>query len=159
MVTHRMVRFRRRIYKRLPRWVVDNDFELLASIFCLFGGIPLLLGKVDPTSVNQLLPHAFILGWGFVLTAGGLLVLVCILHEGRHKAKVLPGWLRFKALGLSCLAYSCYFYSVCLLGVSVRTSAVAVAITMAFGLICHIREMKIHDELEDFRSKLGLGRY
>ena len=159
MVTHRMIRYRRRLYKKLPRWVVDNDFELLASVFCLFGGIPLLLGKVDPRSVNRLLPDAFTIGWGFVLTAGGLLVLVAILHESQSKAKILPGWLRFKALGLSCLAYACYFYSICLLGVSVENSAVSVAITTAFGLICHIREMKIHDELEEFRSKLGLGRY
>lgn len=159
MVTKRMIGFRRKIYKWLPRWVVENDFEFLASVLCLSAGIPLMLGKIQPSSVDALLPKPIVFGWGFTLTSGSLLILACIIYEIVHKTPQIPGWLRFKALGLSCLGYACYLYAFCIGVTSLETGGVAVALCLAFGFVCHLRDMQIHDDLETLRGHLGLRDY
>jgi hypothetical protein len=158
-LARRSAEFRRKLYKRLPKWIVANDFEFLASVLCLGAGVPLLLGKIQPKTVDALLPKPIVFAWGLTLTLGSLLILACILHEILHKVPQIPGWLRFKALGLSCLGYACYLYALCIGVTSFRTSGVTVALTLAFGFVCHLRDMQIHADLETLRDHLGLRNY
>ena len=150
MVTQRMIAFRRRIYQALPSWVVNNDFELLGSLMCLTAGVPLLLGQIEPRSVNDVLPYPLVFFWAFILTGGSVLVLGSIFLDYLNRHKVTASWLRFEALGLSCIGYACYVYASCITVTSFQTGGVVVALLLAFGFVCHIRDMKIHDYLDGY---------
>lgn len=153
---NRRARLRRRIYNILPKWLRENDFEILASVMCLISGLPLVLGRVKPRSIEALLPPPVVTIWGILLTLGGLLVLVGIAFEARTNFPRKADWLRVKALGLSCLAYACYVYMVCVLGVQPKSGSVVAALLLTFGGICHIREAGIHIRLEQFRQSIGV---
>lgn len=152
----RRARLRRRIYNRLPRWLKRHDFEVLAAILCIAGGLPILFGQVQPASPEQLLPQVVVLAWAFTLVAGGVCILIGIMVGVQKLFPARVFWMRVEALGLTALAYASYIYMICILGVSAQTGWVAGMITLAFGGICHVRSAAINIELEAYRRDLGL---
>lgn len=152
----RRARLRRRVYQALPDWMKSHDFEVFSAILAVLGGLPLMVGQVDPGSAQALLPDVILRVWGGVLTMGGLLTLVGVIASSYRKYPDKAFWMRMEALGLTSLAYFCYLYDVCLWAVSLERTWTISAIVLAFGLVCHIRRAGIIMELEDFRWGIGL---
>lgn len=152
----RRARLRRRIYRRLPRWMKEHDFEVFAAFLGIAAGLPILLGEVQPASPETLLPRAVVFIWALVMVAGCSAVLVGVITASRLVYPERIFWMRVEALGLTALAYFCYIYSVCVLGTSITTGWSAGMIIFAFGGVCHVREVAIQVELEEYRKSLGL---
>lgn len=152
----RRARLRRKIYRKLPRWLKNYDFEVFASSLGVLGGLPLMFGQVKPSSVDALLPHTVVQVWGAVLTFGCLAVFLGIYHSSRKHYPDKIFWMRVEAVGLTALAYFCYLYVLCLLLVAFQSAWVGIMIILAFGATCHVREATINIELEQYRLSLGL---
>ena len=152
----RRARLRRRIYHKLPKWLKRHDFEVLAAILSIFGGLPILFGQVEPASPEELLPPIVVYTWASVLVLGGISILVGITVGVRAVFPERVFWMRVEALGLTALAYFSYIYIVCILVVSAKTGWPAAMLILAFGGICHVRSAAINIELEEYRRNLGL---
>jgi hypothetical protein len=152
----RRARLRRRIYRKLPNWLKKHDFEVFASVLGMFSGLPVLLGKVDPQSVEALLPGPVVFAWGLTLVFGCLCVLIGVFQGSRRTYPKRIFWMRVEALGLTALAYYCYIYAVCILGFNFTNGYPAAMLILTFGGVCHVREATIHMEIEEYRASLGL---
>lgn len=152
----RRARLRRKIYRHLPLWLRNHDFEVLAGVLGMAGGIPLVTGQVEPRSINDLLPHVVVFIWGLVLVLGCSSMLLGIIMASRtvYPARII--WMRIEALGLTALAYFSYLYTVCIIGVNLQTGWLVGMIVLVFGGVCHVREVAIHMDLEAYRLSLGL---
>lgn len=156
MAPTRRARFRRRVYRRLPRWLRDHDFEVFAAGLGIFGGIPLLLGKIDPKSAEDLLPYPLVFLWGLNLVVGGAAVLVGVLMGSTRNYPDKAFWMRVEAIGLTAIAYFCYIYTLCLWFGAFRSGWLASIIILCFGIVSHVREAGVHMDLEEYRRHLGL---
>lgn len=152
----RRARLRRKIYAKLPRWLKRHDFEAFAAVLSIVGGLPILFGQVEPASPEAILPAVIVYAWATILVLGGVAVLVGIVMGSRHVHPERVFWMRVEALGLTALAYFSYIYMVCILAVSAKTGWPAAMIILAFGSVCHVREVAIQMELEQFRRNLSL---
>lgn len=155
-MTTRRARLRRKIYAKLPRWLKRHDFELFAAILSIVGGIPILLGQVDPSSPEDILPRPLVLVWASVLVIGGFSILVGVLLGSYRVFPERIFWMRVEAFGLTALAYFCYLYTFSILLVAIEGGWTAAAIIFALGAVSHVREVAIQMELEDYRRNLGL---
>lgn len=158
MAPTRRARFRRRVYGRLPLWLREHDFEIFTACLAIIGGAPLVLGQIEPTSAEALLPYPVVFLWGLTLVLGGLTVLLGLIRTSQEAFPQRAFWMRVEALGLAAMAYFCYVYVVVLLVNSWRTSWLAAMIILSLGIVCHVRETSILIKLEEYRSSLGLDR-
>lgn len=156
MPNSRRTRWRRMVYKRLPRWMRNHDFEIFAAVLTVFAGLPLLFGQVASASVESLLPLFVVKVWAFVLTLGGILIMTGVFMTYKTMFPQRAFWMRIEALGLTALAYACYLYSICIIAVTLVASWPAAMLVLAFGLTCHTRELAVQLQLADFRSGMGL---
>lgn len=153
----RRARLRRRVYRRLPEWIRRNDFEVFTASLGLLSGIPLMLGKYEPYSIEQQLPRLIVMVWGLVLTLGCTLTLIGVIMGARTVFPKRVFWMRVEALGLTALAYFCYLYAICLFGVAFSQGGLAATFILGFGGVCHVRQASIQLELEEYRRTLGLS--
>lgn len=153
----RMLRgVRRRVYKRVPRWIRKHDFELFAAFLCLLAGVPLLLvDEVDAQSVDATLPLPLVRVWALFLALAPLAVAL-----GLYKSSNLPisegtSWMRLEAFGLRALAYAGYVYGLCIFFANGFHALPALAIIVAFSLTCHSRATAVVTKVEEYLDALG----
>jgi hypothetical protein len=149
-------RLRRKIYAKLPRWLKSHDFELFAAFLSILGGLPLVLGQVEPTSVDALLPPLLVLVWGIILVQGGILVILGVIKSSHTVYPARAFWIRIEGLGLSSLSWFCYLYAVCILAYTIKAGWLSAMVVLVFGFICHVRQMALQTKLEEYRMNLGL---
>lgn len=152
----RRARVRRHIYALLPQWLKRHDFELFAASLSIMAGVPILMGQVEPTSPEAVLPRPLVMVWAVVLVVGGILVITGVVVGNKHVYPSKMVWARTEALGLTALAYFCYLYSLCIISVASETGWSGALFIFGFGVVCHIREVAIQMELEEYRRGLGL---
>lgn len=152
----RRARIRRRVYAMLPEWLKNHDFEVFAAVLGVFAGFPILLGQVQPSSPEDLLPRPVVFLWALTLVLGGMTILVALIFSSRVNFPARVFWMRMEALGLTAVAYFCYVYAICIMTIAIRSGWPAALLVLAFGCVSHVREASIHDELETYRKSLGL---
>jgi hypothetical protein len=153
----RRARLRRRIYNRIPAWFKNNDFEIFASMLCFFAGLPLVLGKINPASMEALLPIWVVFSWGFILSFSPLLIVLGLVKRSSRPVSESIFWIRVEAIGLTALAYSSYIYAVAIISAGVGAGWPAAMLITAFGLTCHTRELGLQVKIADFLLGLGVN--
>lgn len=157
-MNRRRTKMRRWVLRHIPMWVLQHNFELLVGFLCLVGGVPLLFGKVDPTSLEATLPTPLVFVWGLILTIGPLAMLVGVIGASRESKPVEERVVfeRIEAWGLSALAYAAYIYAGAILSHLNSQGWIAGMLVLAFGATCHIREIDIQLQLTELRYGAGL---
>lgn len=149
----------RRWWRRtLPNWMFAYDFEIFTAILCLLGGLPLIFGRVEPTSLEAQLHPYLVLAWGLILCVGPVAIIVGIARS--HNAEEIEDqlfWQRTEAWGLTALAYAAYIYAGAIFLTLSRSGWIAACLVVAFGFTCHLREVDIQLKITDMRYRLGLG--
>lgn len=153
----RRTKVRQWVYNHTPLWFRLHSFELFTALLCVLGGIPLLLGKTDPGSLEAAMPSTFILVWGVMLVAGPAAILPGLILANRAELEEDEiFWRRVEAWGLSALAYSAYIYAFVAMFTNFQTGFVAGLLILDFGFTCHIRELEIMLRIANVRLKAGL---
>lgn len=153
---NRLQRFRRNVYRRVPRWIRQHDFEVLVAVLCLSAGIPLLLtDDVDATSVNATLPQPLVLVWSVILAFAPVAVILG-LWVGSHKVMAERTlWMRIEAWGLRALAYVGYLYWFAIILVHQFDAFPATQIVLIFAATCHSRATGQIIKVEDYLADIG----
>jgi hypothetical protein len=153
----RRTKVRRWVYSHLPKWLRNRDFEVFAAVLCLFGGLPLLFGQVDPPSIEAQLNNLIVHIWGGSLVFGAILVIVGIVKSStKTLSPAFLTWLRVEAYGLTILAYTAYLYTLILVTYNWQTTLLSATITLIFALTCHSREVAVQLDVLEYRTSLGL---
>lgn len=128
------------------------------ALLCLTAGVPLLLGRVDPTSLEATLSPMLVLIWGAILVLGpiAMLIGVVVANWGEKPLEKRIFWARIEAWGLTALAYAAYIYAAAILSTLNSSGWVAAMLVIAFGGTCHIREVEIQLRITELRSGIGL---
>lgn len=153
-----MALLRRRIYKRVPRWIRKHDFELFAAFLCLTAGVPLLFtDEVAAESVDATLPLPLVRVWAFFLAASPIAITIGLIKSSSLPLAEATVWMRLEAVGLRALAYAGYVYSLCIFFANGFHALPALAIIVAFALTCHSRATAVVTKVEEFLDILGAG--
>lgn len=128
------------------------------AILGLISGVPLIFHKVDAQSVEAVMPPIFVFIWGWILVFGCGAILVGVFQGSRKTFPDRIFWMRVEAIGLTALAYYCYIYTICILGLNHLGAWSAAIIILAFGGTCHIREAAVHQEIYEYQVGLGLNQ-
>lgn len=153
---NRLQRFRRNIYRRVPRWIRHNDFEVLVTVLCLSAGIPLLLSdQVDATSVNATLPTPLVFVWSFMLAFAPIAIIVGLYQAAKHPMAEATIWMRVEAWGLRALAYVGYLYWFAIILVHQFDAFPATQIVLIFAATCHSRATGQIIKVEDYLTDIG----
>lgn len=151
-------RLRRRIYRYIPAWFVNNDFEVFTAVLCFLAGVPLLFTEVvGAQSLEAALPWAVVKAWAFILATAPIGIFLGIYRaEGKPIAEV-TFWMRLEALGLRALAYAAYIYAIVVVGYSGPQKALpAIALILIFALTCHTRAATVVLKVEDYLFNIGV---
>lgn len=153
---NRLQRMRRTIYRRIPKWIRQHDFEVLVAVLCLSAGIPLLISdEVDASSVNATLPTSLVLLWSIILALAPIVVLLGLWQSSRRTMAESTLWMRIEAWGLRALAYVGYLYWFAILLVHHLDAFPATQIVLIFAATCHSRATGQVIKVEDYLADLG----
>lgn len=159
LLNRRRTRIRRWVLSHTPEWLREHSFEIFVSLLCLFAGIPLIFGRVDPRSLEAALPTPLVLVWGLILTLGPIAMLSGVIgaNRGNKPLEERVFYARIEAWGLSALAYASYIYAGAILSQLSGAGWVASMLVIAFGGTCHIREIDIQLRITEIRAGVGLS--
>lgn len=150
-------RVRRWIYNHIPMWFRKYNFEVFAALLCMFAGIPLLFGQVDPKSMEASLPPSLVIAWGLILSLGPVGIITGLWGSSiSERLEDQIFWRRIEAWGLSALAYATYIYVGVLLVNAPSTAWIASMLILCFGFTCHVREIDIQLRITDVLSEVGI---
>lgn len=110
----------------------DDPFELFVGVLCALAGIPLVLGHIQPASVDALMPNWLAVLWGVMVLAGGSAVTVGMFLRG----------LALEQSGLIWLSGSCAAYAVCALAYGRSAGAFAAALLFGLSAACTLRALE-----------------
>jgi hypothetical protein len=114
----------------LPLKVVLNPFEVFIAALCVVSGLPLIVHTgSQPGSLQELLPHSFVVLWGVELTLGGTISLIGLLSS-QH---------RVERWGIGILAPAAFAYGIAILVVTGPSGGVAAAVVLGFAFACVVR--------------------
>lgn len=115
-----------------------HPFQIFTLGLCLFIGIPLLLGVVQPGSISELLSPLARLVWGLGLVVGAGVALGSTYMRNHAVGVIL------EQLGLVLVGSSTLFYGAAvLLTVGFRSGIVAIIFMLGFGLSCFWRWVQL----------------
>lgn len=132
-----------------------EGFEIYVLGLCLLAGIPLLLGKSRPGSIQSLLPEEWQVIWSLFLVGGSLLALIGIFWPNRATGLIL------EQVGMVPTGVAALVYAVVVLIMAGWSGVIPVAVVGGFGVACFRRWYRIQRVLvraEILATRRGLWR-
>lgn len=154
-MSSRRAKVRRKVYNRIPMWFRKNDFEIFTSLLSFSAGLPIVLGRVEPTALEATLPTLLVTAWAWILLMSPIMVITGLYKRSKRPVAEGVFWIRVEAIGLTALAYSSYIYTIAILTISPVQGWAACMMILAFGFTCHTRELGLQVKIADLL--LGLG--
>lgn len=75
-------------------------------VLCVISGVPLIFNKIEPNSVEALLPTWGVIAWGFALVLGAMITLTGMALQKRYKNGLLIEQFGNAAVGAASLIYA-----------------------------------------------------
>lgn len=120
--------------RRLRELVTTNPFELFISSACVVSGTPAVVGAISPASITAVLPEWTQVGWGIVLTVGGIAGVVGLISRVIRSTWFLWG-LECERVGMILMATAATCYAIAIaLSVDISRSLFAIGIQVGLAL-------------------------
>lgn len=113
-----------------------HPFQTYLLALCSIAGVPLIFGRTNSGSVEELLPGAVAIGWGFVLCVGALVALVGSywpIRGDKLDPRSYATALTIERVGLAFVGPGALVYAAIIVLVAGWSGVFVAAITAGFG--------------------------